>query len=436
MAGVRPRWPLPATQSIWLHHLPIVALYVAVIHPGSAAALSVLLALFLAVVRWRRLGDLRLQEPIVWLVIVSATYSAGLLLHDWFVTGDPLGAFSAGKTNLLFFFIALLFLLARPEIEAFDRIRLSNEIAILGVSIGLICTLLWLARRWDLIMMAAQWDELTVFEYQRVRLFARNPLMLATLYLGVSFLGCSWFSAKSGCQRLVAVVGLLSCPFVLYLTMQARGALLTYLLLLVLVLWYVGWRRLSVATAGALMFGSMSIAVYIASDAVRDRLSGSGSLIVQTLEKVHRLTVDDPSVVQRIEMYRRGLEVGFAGPLIGHGYQNRFDAAFIPSASGSATAAHGHLHNVFIDHWVAAGVPGLLGFCLVWLFPLLMSRGKKPPADRDFNYLAWMFGLLVAGVGMTTEVTGHYVHTTFLGLLLAIIVLGKSPARAPPVQSY
>ena len=113
----------------------------------------------------------------------------------------------------------------------------------------------------------------------------------------------------------------------------------------------------------------------------------------------------DSSTAYRIEMFRAGWLAFLDSPVVGHGWHNQLSAA-MPYLSemaqrGYERQAWGYIHNDALSLAVAAGIPGLLAYCLFLLAPILAVMRRSSDEGRVTRiYLALTFslGLFISGL--------------------------------------
>ncbi len=353
------------------------------------------------------------------LVAVSTFYSFGLFFHDVLVNGSLSGAYAANKSNFIFPLLGLFYALLWKCGVKVDLARLSAYSTTASLALAAMAIMTVLVMNSDFEKPKQILLEMGVLVNGRFTLYARNALMFGTLYLGVTFVGLIGYEKKAPARKAMILFSLLVAPVVLYLIVQARGAMIAYMMLLGLSLAFVKIpKRTIIGVTAAILLVLISLLRFY--DDVF--ISGRGVVLDSTsshLELMARLLDADTSIRVRMEMYLGGLEAFMSNPLFGFGYQMRFEAVFGTQPPGNI-GEHGHLHNVFINHLVAAGIPGVLLLMMIWLLPL-WSLVKTRTASGDVWFFAGVYAVLFFGVGMTTEVTGHYVHTLFFGSLLGLI---------------
>lgn len=268
----------------------------------------------------------------------------------------------------------------------------------------------------------------------RLKYFSKNALMFGSMFTALSFMALIGFNEKTYFEKATSLTAVFAGLTTVGFWAESRGAMLVSLPLLALSIWYIRPK-----------FNISFLLSLLITMSMLGLLATNKQIALITEKPIERImnglkTATDPSqgkdlsVNQRITMYTLGIEAVKNSPIFGHGYQNRFDA-ILPFMEKDQEFRHGHLHNAFLNHWVAGGVVGLLIF-LTFLFSplaLLIFFGKK---SRDSKFFAWIIMLTLAGVGMTTEVLGHFVHSNFYGLLICALALVTANEKLPNESAY
>jgi hypothetical protein len=408
---------------VLLLNLPAFGFALVALHPG-AGGVFVLIAvafLFARAVGTVGIGLHDLPNEFKALLAVSFLYSFGLFFQDVLINRNVLGAYGANKANFIFPLLACLFALLWRSGVRLDVRGLSNYsmMASLVLAVMAIAASFGVNSGFGALQQVLR--ESGFLMGDRFQFYARNPLMFATLYLGVTFVALIGFSQKSTLRKVVCLILLLIAPLVLYFAIKARGAIVAYILLLG---FSAALLRIPRVAMWAVLGGLLLVLAILLAMYEQVFISGRGIVLDRNsslLDLITGLFDADSSLRIRLAMYSGGLEAFMRNALVGFGYQMRFEAVFGAIPPGDI-GNHGHLHNVFINHLVAAGLPGGFLLLMIWLLPVY-SLQRASPCSRDAWLLGGIYVLLFFGVGMTTEVTGHYVHTLFFGMLLGMVQL-------------
>lgn len=120
---------------------------------------------------------------------------------------------------------------------------------------------------------------------------------------------------------------------------------------------------------------------------------------------------DDYSASLRLLMLETGWLAFTEAPFWGHGPQYRFDAAavhFPPQVTHTFT----HLHNDFLTHAVAGGIPAVILFCALLLVPTWIGWNK----GHEARQIGLFFTLAFAGTGFLNNVLFVYLTAFNFGL--------------------
>jgi O-antigen ligase len=339
---------------------------------------------------------------------------------------DFLAPFASMKGNLPLLFLGLSSLLLprsrtllSAELVGYWARRAVLLIALVAVVLYAVARL---APHWDQSIIDVAWQGGVG---GRLQMYSRNPLMFASAYLALSYLALLGWRALPPAERRMAVVAVLTGLLVIMFWAQGRAAVLVALPVTVLALWYARPRLtslllslLAAAIVLTLAYG-LNHNLRFKINAGVDRLwVGLASLPASGAEQ-------DASVSIRLRMYRLGAEAAAASPWWGYGYQNRFEIV----RSSMQGMEFGHLHNGYLNHMVAGGLPGLVLFCWLLALPWLLIRRARS-VNPCLRYMAMMIVIVMAGTAFSTAVLGHYVNSTFYGLLFLVLSLMLPPQQA------
>ncbi|QJF52892.1 O-antigen ligase family protein [Roseobacter ponti] len=137
--------------------------------------------------------------------------------------------------------------------------------------------------------------------------------------------------------------------------------------------------------------------------------------------------VPEWSVGLRRTMLREGVDAAGAAPLFGYGPQNRFSAAF--EGKEQLPIELSHLHNEFLTHAVAGGLPAALLMTLLLLSPAIAGWRNNGALTATRAHQRRQVGLLASlGLLGTAAVNNVYfvdisAFTTTLTLLWSLVFL-------------
>ncbi len=133
--------------------------------------------------------------------------------------------------------------------------------------------------------------------------------------------------------------------------------------------------------------------------------------------------VEDYSMSLRLLMLRTGWQAFTEKPVFGHGPQFRFDAAaaYFPA---DVSERFSHLHNDFLTHAVAGGLPAVVLLCVILAIPILAALGRGKNAALRLQ-IGFMFSLAFSGTALVNNVLFVDISAFSLGLsfIAAILIL-------------
>lgn len=182
---------------------------------------------------------------------------------------------------------------------------------------------------------------------------------------------------------------------------------------LTLVIWAVQGRRwgMLAALCGGAVAGMAGL--WLLSGSVR--LETAQLMAELGLIRGDRLSATE-SLSSRAELWRGGIAAGLERPLMGHGITERTAATFRALGPDSPAIGHGHLHNDYVTHFVAFGLPGLVFLALVFLKIARLATAARDLSMRHFGRLV----ITVLAIYMGFEVVFNMDPASgLLGLILA-----------------
>ena len=210
--------------------------------------------------------------------------------------------------------------------------------------------------------------------------FSGNPLMLAlgSMVSGLLCIHCLLFFRDRGMRGLL-LAGALAAFYAL-LTSGSRGALLSYIAVLVIYAMVMGQRYFGfafVAKRGLVAAAALVVLGTAVVSADRE-LINRFELAVERLSNLDDAELKEKSISKRMLHYRAGLAVVRDRPLIGSGRQNVMRAAMAKDPENAEVMISTHLHNGYLTDFVASGVLGLLSLLAVLFVPLYALRNAQP----------------------------------------------------------
>lgn len=382
---------------------------------GGGAAFVVLIAslVSIALMLHKRPMDIPLANWI--LTAIFFLYFLYFFLQSAFIGGDFSVAYGAMKGNLPVVFVAILCIYmggGKNNVTAFQVGHWATIATLTTFGLAIFLYVLW--AKFNFMSESRMFDELDLGG--RLRLLSRNALMFGSMYTTLSFISLLGYPKKSTLQKISAIAALIVGLGVVALWTQSRGALLAAIPLGGLALWYIQPKFVKILMSlfclavilATLYFTQAAVALKI--NALNERLY-AGMLTAQDATQAL-----DASTSERMLMYQLGVQAIKDAPLLGYGFQNRFDA-IIPYFQSDPPFLHGHLHNTFISHTVAGGLIGCIVLFFYILTPLIVESLLKPKSN-DIRYLTWVIIIVMIGIGMTTEILGHLIHASFFSTLI------------------
>lgn len=390
----------------------LAALMIAPAHGGLALLIVLMVAagLLLRFVLKRDPGDLSWD----WLVAgpllgYFVFFYLGGVIHGQ----DFLAPFASMKGNLPLLFVGLSALLLPKSFKLLS----ANEVGYWSRRAVLLITLAALSV-YTIAHMTPGWhSEVIEQAWQggrggRLQMYSRNPLMFASMLLALSYLAVMGWRDLSAFERNLAVAALSTGLIVILFWAQGRGAMLVAVPLTFLSLRYVRPQPRTLVLPllmGVVVVGLM----YGLNQDLRSKVNfGVDRLWVGLTSFSMSGDAKDVNVSVRLNMYKFGMKAAAESPWSGYGYQNRFSV--VRSSMPGINARH--LHNGYLNHLVAGGIPGLMFFFWLLALPALVVHRARS-IDPALRYMAAVIFFVMAGTALSTAVLGHYVNSTFYGLL-------------------
>jgi len=400
---------------IWLFALGLAPAF-------AGGALILLISLvFLSLVQRLRGYSGKVPGSVQMVAAVFVLYFTYFYLHGAVLGGSIWAPYATMKGNIPLLIVAGYGLLGAAEFHRLNLYRLGVWASV-AVHLTVLCVIcLYLALYFSRSVVLP--IEHTVWGYGELRLemLSRHPLMFASLLTTVSFLSLLGYEEKSPVQRLLAVSALPLGLLVVLAGAQARGVLVLCVPLGLLAVWYlrISFKRVFIFTVLVLSILIAAILIFNPVAAIFD------SLIARLAAAWVMLTsggqVPEYSLLHRIRMFQLGWTAILESPWLGYGYQNRFEV-IVPLMTAADDFRYGHLHNALLNHWVAGGVPGLALCIMVLGLPLFLLK-QYSNEDRGLQFLALLITIMMVGTGLYTAILGHFVHTTFYGMMILTLAL-------------
>jgi len=260
----------------------------------------------------------------------------------------------------------------------------------------------------------------------RLTMGSGNALPFGTLLMTLSFLSIVHLKKRSVIGKLFAVSALLLGIMTVAFWNQSRGPFLTIIPLGLITLWYVTYSDSWVNSIKNSLKVFLSLVVIVISGIIIIEKTNSSyqTRILQSYQhlKVGLLTftggvIQEESVSRRMIMYKSGLKASLNSPLIGYGIKNRFSAT-IPHRATGINWAYTHLHNTFLNHFVAGGIVGLFLLLLLMFSPLINIYKNNIHNSIDAKYCALITVTSMLFNGLTNVLIMHDLMAGFFGMLI------------------
>jgi len=255
--------------------------------------------------------------------------------------------------------------------------------------------------------------------------------MLSLFMLYQALLCVAGWSEVSRRERCVAAVCALLGLVALVLGPSSRGAILAaFAIIGVTVLWF-AFARMARAK---LKWGVATFALCALMFALV-----AGHVVLRHLKGVLDI-LSDPNYVDwvssegtRLMMYCAAFSANLDAPGMGFGMHMRF-AATLPyyPAPPPEHLDYSHVHNIFLTHGVAAGLPGIIAVLIVILTPLALTL-RPVRAKRSVVWLGLVATLGLFGLGLMETILFQDLNlafTMFLFVRSLHLILDISPRLA------
>ncbi|MGB3500402.1 MAG: O-antigen ligase family protein [Mesorhizobium sp.] len=171
----------------------------------------------------------------------------------------------------------------------------------------------------------------------------------------------------------------------------------------------VRWRTIGLGAIGA--------AVLLV--AFQSRIVSQLSTVIREIDLVDA-DVHSSSIGVRFKLWQAAWDAGLSSPFVGHGLQNKMQVVVDHIDDTLSWITFSHVHNAYLDAFVAGGFLGTLGLLMLFLSPLLMVFGFKDEArDRRFVAIALVATFLLQGT--TANFLTHDLIVVLFALPLALV---------------
>lgn len=260
-----------------------------------------------------------------------------------------------------------------------------------------------------------------------------NPNVLAALLLLQVFLCLAGWLEISTRERRIALLCVLMGLLGLIFGVASRGAILSSFVLatVTLLFWINSQNRHVQRTALVTLFLALFVMVLLGVGFFYDT-------IIEVSAKVTAPEFGDWSTSAwiRVTLYRAALLAISDNPWIGLGLHLRFEGVapyFVVQAPELGTYQYTHMHNLFLTHGTASGIPGMLAALSLFICILFISLRYAQPSIM----IRWLGAICTAGLfslGITETVLFHDLNTTFFLFLFVLVSIFSVQARGVPGQ--
>ena len=259
----------------------------------------------------------------------------------------------------------------------------------------------------------------------RLRLFAGNALPFGAIMMtlcGLSFVG--WWQ-KSLAGKVISLGALIIGAGIVALWTEARGPFLAIGLLLIPISFGARMYLREALPSHRLVLTLAIIAVAMCVFLWPTENNAFARLFhgLNTLKTGQSF---DHSTYLRLVMYGAALEAFSDSWLLGYGPYARFSAieTYIPP---EISIRYTHVHNVFLNHAVTAGVPGVCAALAVLIAPLALAWKYAKVRRGSALFLTSILTLSMIGCGMSNVLLFHDLTAYFFATLSVIAVSSLCP---------
>jgi len=264
-----------------------------------------------------------------------------------------------------------------------------------------------------------------VFEVQqrpyRVGGINSDPIRFSDTAVVLGFLSLMGVLAYRGPRRWIYLLG---PPAALVVTILSgsRSAMLALPLLVVLaIVMLIERKRVALAgVAAAIAVGGVAVAF------LAERFSDERAITLFTVARnlVTGASLSDEATLQRIAIYRAGIQAFWQSPVFGVGWHQRMEAIrpLLPPEY-KALADLPHLHDEVLNFAVGMGVVGVLVYLGLLVVPILVCL--RSPRDSQFRARLYGCAVLVGSyvtLGLADVMLGFELHTALYVVLTALLL--------------
>ncbi|MEM6886668.1 MAG: O-antigen ligase family protein [Pseudomonadota bacterium] len=284
----------------------------------------------------------------------------------------------------------------------------------------------------------------------RPELLMKNPLNLGPTLLMPLLICTFWSFARSIVWQAIGALALFLGTMTVSSVLEARGTLLVLAVVMVARLFWVVFSprpkgtkfRDGLLIAVPLILAGMATVIFndklerLAPEAfglqVVSPAQASGVIVPdQEQTFVAGILPSDKSTNERLWMLQAGWKAFLDNPWLGYGAQNRFHGIRPYLPEGFPT--YSHLHNDFLTHAIAGGVPAVLFLVVLLGFPILVSLRALRRRGDAFQ-LAVLCSAAFTGTALVNNVLFVDISAFTLGLSYLVLLLMIEATGSPKIS--
>ena len=272
-------------------------------------------------------------------------------------------------------------------------------------------------------------------EYKKIMSISQDK---KTLFVTLSFLTLLGIMEKPPIKKLIAVSALMIGLITVLLWNNSRGPSLTIGPLLLISIYYISskaqiYRIRFFSTYLTLIALILLLCLYCIRGSIEHFLftlpplnPGGGNGTYEKYWFAYHTIIDfkpyDISVYTRLVMYSGSIKTFLASPIIGHGLDGMGQSIlqFLPTEW--AELKYRHFHNTFINHYLAAGIFGLLGLMAILFSPFLTLYFSKNRKCQDTSFFSFIIITSMICSGLTNVLLMH----DLIGAFFAILIISNA----------
>jgi len=380
-----------------------------------------------------------INSPIKVIGLIFILYFSTFTILEFFHSESlTLGIRALGKIFPIFIIGLLALLLDTKKI--FLTHQDVSKAAIFGVylTFGLIILFKFIFPNIFLNGLDIFYEKLGMDTNNRLTMLAGNALPFGTLFVTLSFLTLLGIMEKPPIKKLIAVSALMIGLITVLLWNNSRGPSLTIGPLLLISIYYISskaqiYRIRFFSTYLTLIALILLLCLYCIRGSIEHFLftlpplnPGGGNGTYEKYWFAYHTIIDfkpyDISVYTRLVMYSGSIKTFLASPIIGHGLDGMGQSIlqFLPTEW--AELKYRHFHNTFINHYLAAGIFGLLGLMAILFSPFLTLYFSKNRKCQDTSFFSFIIITSMICSGLTNVLLMH----DLIGAFFAILIISNA----------